>query len=163
MMRCKSLSFAVLFLIANLFLTYTAVSVEQVNFINQLDGFGSLKWGTGIDSLQNMEFIKSGRTSQGDIKIYRNTMDILNYGGIALSSIEYGFSDDKLYFVALKTKGIENWKELRQQAIEKYGQDFSKIDYFGYQNYVWQGPKSSIALEYKPKEGSSVVLLMVSN
>ena len=67
------------------------------------------------------------------------------------------------YNAYLKTKGIENWKELRQQAIEKYGQDFSKIDYFGYQNYVWQGPKSSIALEYKPKEGSSVVLLMVSN
>ena len=70
---------------------------------------------------------------------------------------------EKYILEKLKTKGIENWKELRQQTIEKYGQDFSKIDYFGYQNYVWQGPKSSMALEYKPKEGSSVVLLIVSN
>ena len=163
-MRIKPLCFslAVLFFLTHLFLTYTAVSVEQINYINQLDGFGNLKWGTGIDSLQNMEFVKSGRTSQGEIKIYRNTTDNLNYSGIALSGIEYGFNDDKLSFVALKTQGIENWKELKQQAFEQYGQDFSKIDSSNYINYVWQGSKSSIALQYNTKEDSSI-LLVASN
>jgi hypothetical protein len=149
-------------LITNLFLTYTAVSVEQTNQINQLEGFEGLKWGTEIKSFQNMEFVKSGRTSQGEIKIYRNTTDTLNYSGITLSGIEYGFSDDKLYFVALKTEGIENWNELKKQAIKNYGSDFSKIDNSDYKNYLWQGSKSSIALEYKTRDDSSV-LLMVSN
>ncbi len=161
MMRIKSLcfSFTILFFLTHLFLTYTAVSVEQ---INQLEGFGNLKWGTGIDSFQNMEFVKSGRTSQGEIKIYRNTTDNLNYSGIALSGIEYGFNDDKLSFVALKTEGIENWYELKNHAIQDYGQDFSKIENAGYENYVWQGSKSSIALQYNTKEDSSI-LLMASN
>jgi hypothetical protein len=96
------------------------------------------------------------------IKIYRNTTDTLNYSGITLSGIEYGFSDDKLYFVALKTEGIENWNELKKQAIKNYGSDFSKIDNSDYKNYLWQGSKSSIALEYKTRDDSSV-LLMVSN
>ena len=163
-MRIKSLCFrcAVLFFLTNLFLTYTAVSVEQINHINQLDGFGNLKWGTGIESFQNMEFVKSGKTSQGEIKIYKNTSDTLNYSGIALSGIEYGFNDDKLSFVALKTEGIENWYELKNHAIQDYGQDFSKIENAGYENYVWQGSKSSIALQYNTKEDSSI-LLVASN
>jgi hypothetical protein len=74
-----SFSFAVLFLITNLFLTYTAVSVEQTNQINQLEGFEGLKWGTEIKSFQNMEFVKSGRTSQGEIKIDKNLQKYYRY------------------------------------------------------------------------------------
>ena len=119
-MRIKPLCFslAILFFLTHLFLTYTAVSVEQINYINQLDGFGNLKWGTGIDSLQNMEFVKSGKTSQGEIKIYRNTKDNLNYSGIALSEIEYGFNDDKLSFIALKThKELKTGKNLNNRLL----------------------------------------------
>ncbi|HSG30646.1 MAG TPA: hypothetical protein VLB82_03780 [Thermodesulfobacteriota bacterium] len=155
-----SLKLSIFFLLANLYLTYTAVSVEQ---INHTVGFGTLKWGTELDSLDNLKFVKSGKTSQGEIKIYKNTNDNLDYNGVELKDIEYGFNNDKLYFVAFKTNGPENWKELKEHALQKFGNEFNKIEDFGYQNYVWQRQESSVSLEYKPKQNSSVVLLIVSN
>ena len=155
-----SLKLSIFFLLANLYLTYTAVSVEQ---INHTDDFGALKLGIELDSLDNIEFVKSGKTSQGEIKIYKNTNNNLDYNGVELSDIEYGFNNDKLYFVAFKTNGPQNWKELKDQALQKYGNKFNKIEDFGYQNYLWQGQESSVSLEYKPKQNSSVVLLIISN
>ncbi len=97
----------ILFLVIySLFLTYTAISAEQ---ISHTDSLSAIKWGTRIDDFNNIEFVKSGNTSKGEIKIYRNTDHTLNYfRGVKLSSIEYGFNNNKLYFVALKTKGINN-------------------------------------------------------
>ncbi len=105
-----SVKLAIFFFLTNIYLTYTAVSIE---LITNTDGFGTLKWGTEIESVKNMKLVKSGKTSQGEIKIYTRMSDNLNYNGIALSDIEYGFNNDRLYFVALKTAGAYNYKELK--------------------------------------------------
>lgn len=152
-----------LFVLSHIFLSYTAVSAEDIKLMNHIEGIENASWGVKADSLKNLEFVKSGFTSKGEVKIYKNTRQDLKYDDIELNSVEYGFNNDKLHFVALKTNGVENWKQLRKQAIKKYGHNYNRIEDFGHQNYMWQNDETSIALEYKPKQNSSVVLLILSN
>lgn len=152
-----------LFVLSHIFLSYKAISAEDIKLVNHIEGIENPSWGVKVDSLKNLKFVKSGFTSKGEVKIYKNTRQDLKYDGIDLNTVEYGFNSDKLHFVVLKTNGVANWKQLREQAIKKYGHNYNRIEDFGYQNYMWQKDKSSIALEYKSKQDSSVVLLILSN
>jgi len=163
--ECKGsilLSFSSIFL----FLTLLAYSSEYIALANKPirdpKGYGSVKWGDNILSLPEMRYLKSGKISVGEIKIYKNVVDSLVYNGIKLNAIEYGFNDDKLVFVALKASGRENWGAFKKVAIENFGVGFDRYDNQQYTNFIWQGPSSSIALEHNKRNGL-IIMLLLSN
>ena len=118
-------------------------------------------WETGPSDMTGLELVKTGMTSLGLIKVYRNKLENLNYHDIKFNSIEYGFTDrEKLIFVAYKSEGMENWAAFKKLAIGNYGPGFVRHESNRYIIYIWNINGYTVALEYDKISKSSVLLLV---
>lgn len=120
----------------------------------------TINWDTVPSEMTGLELMKTGKTSLGEIKVYRNNLENLTYEGIKFNSIEYGFTEYELIFVAYKALGIDNWAAFKKLAIENYGPAFIRHESKRYYNYVWDVNGYSVALEYDNISKSSVLLLV---
>lgn len=85
------------------------------------DGFRNIKWGTNLESLQNMQHIENKLDFGEEIALYIKTDDELIIGGAVLEQIEYSFWDNKFFEVSIAANGYRNCTALKESAIERFG------------------------------------------
>lgn len=119
-----------------------------------------INWNTVPSEMTGLELMKTGKTSLGEIKVYRNNREDLAYGDIIFKSVEYGFTDKELLFVAYRASGTDNWAAFKKLAIENYGTGFMRHESNRYYNYIWNVNGYSVALEHDKISKSSVLLLV---
>ena len=132
------------------------------------DGFGGLKWGTDVTTIEGMEHIYDGELGGSvpvDVSflliqhmprlgIYQRTRDRLQIGSVPLSAITYGFCDGKLCEVTLVSRGEENWKPFMEEVFRRFGKGslvriplppckgVGAVEF-----YAWMGDMSEMELE----------------
>jgi hypothetical protein len=152
MMRRFTL-FGVAFFVAYMWL----VSVNSLAYQNEPDGFGRIKWGTNISTLEGMNHLGTD-PSFGGIEIYIRKSDELKFGNAKLSGIQYGFWKGKLSDVRITVHGKADWEALKKATFAKYGKGEkanSKIE-----KYAWFGNVTAIGLEYDEDKGVGLLYLV---
>jgi hypothetical protein len=107
----------------------STIAIQQLSKVNQTfkegsepDGFRNIKWGTKLESLQNMEHIGTRDDFGEETSLYIKTDDELIIGGAALEKIVYGFWNNKLFEVRIDTNGYRDCTALKESAIERFGE-----------------------------------------
>ena len=110
-----------------------------------LDGIGGLKWGMRAAGITGLE---SKQTDSGlkEVIEYIRPSDGLKLGEAELTSIVYAFWRDKLYTVTLWTRGVTNFKALRQKIFEQFGPGSHPDP--DTERYLWSNGKSDMMLKY---------------
>ncbi len=114
-------------------------------FKNEPDGFRGIKWGTNINTLNNMTVVES----VGDTHVCKRIGDEMKIGNAELTSLTYFFWKGKLLGIAINTKGYTNWSAFRNAVFEKFGKGHQENRYIEY--YIWGSfsrGTSAMSLEY---------------
>jgi len=166
--RSKSLiTLRLVLLIFFLSLLYSNPSISKAendgsltSFIStSFDGFRDVRWGTHIREIRDLKYIKHKQTSGGNVKIYRRTDDNLEFEGVKLYAIEYGFLNNKLFFVSLKTRGRKNIEDLENTISTMLGESKFNNDKSHIKQIYWTGNRTEIVLQHQKNLNSSVLLL----
>ena len=88
------------------------------------DGFRGLSWGTPLEQVKAQMLYNSTDPSYGGIKKYTRKGDKNKIGKSDIIQILYGFWQNKLSFVSIKTSGYSNFIGLKDAAEIKYGNFF---------------------------------------
>jgi len=123
------------------------------------DGFRDVRWGTHIRDIRDLKYIKHKQTSGGNVKLYRRTDDNLEFEGVKLYTIEYGFLNNKLLFVSLKTRGRKNIGDLENIISSMLGESKFNKDKTHIKQIYWSGNRTEIVLQHQKTLNSSVLLL----
>jgi len=123
------------------------------------DGFRDVRWGTHIRDIRDLKYIKHKQTSGGNVKLYRRTDDNLEFEGVKLYAIEYGFLNNKLLFVSLKTRGRKNIGDLENIISSMLGESKFNKDKSHIKQIYWTGNRTEIVLQHQKTLNSSVLLL----
>jgi len=108
-------------------------------------GFRDLGLGSHIADCTEMVYETYKQTSGGNVEIYKRSNDSLILGNkINLSKIEYGFLNNKLLFVVLKTLGPGNRKVLKETLVLRFGDD-NKNEQAG--NLYWVIQKTDVIFQ----------------
>lgn len=113
-------------------------------FENEPDGFRGITWGTHINQLKDLEFVKIDEKT--GISLYKKKKENLTIGNAKLDVIYYGFYDDKFYAVIAQTLFFTDFEELKKACFENFGK--GKQPRLYYDEYFWDGEKAKISLIY---------------
>jgi hypothetical protein len=102
------------------------------------DSFRNIKWGSRIESLENMKHIRSEENIGEDTSLYIKTDDELIIGGATLDEIEYSFWNNKFFEVSINANGDRNCTALKESTIERFG----KGKYKNKDTIEWIGDKT---------------------
>ncbi|HQG65649.1 MAG TPA: hypothetical protein PKZ86_00320 [Smithella sp.] len=107
----------------------------------EADGFGDLKWGTYISTLEDLRYVRTD-PNYGGIEIYSREGDELKFVDHELKSLEYGFWQDKFYSVSMKFQGDVNISSF----VEKFDLGYKPDSLI--ERYVWSSELTRMLLEY---------------
>jgi len=107
-----------IFLIISFVIGNSAIVLE-----NDSERFKDIKWGSSLSELSNMEHSRSEYITPilEPVQYYIKSDDNLNYLGINVDKIEYGYWRDKLYKVEINAEGRSNWEEYETALTEQLG------------------------------------------
>ena len=140
-----------------------ACYVPDYAFENEPDGFGGIKWGTLFDENDTLlNFVEE----DGGVRLYMKKNDTLLFGGVKVSSIRYGFYNNKFYVGQIFFKGDTSSSNIKKYLFKKYGsgQEKQSVD-SGAKIFGWGGYSTIILHKYfnEQKEGrvafSSTIIL----
>jgi hypothetical protein len=116
-----------LFIIA--FIVLGNVSCEQASgkkessgFQNDPEGFRGIRWGTDINSLKDMVFVRESYF----LKRYTRQNEKMKIGVVNIEDITYEFFNGKLKGVDIVTYGTKNFNLLKDILFEKFGEVMKK-------------------------------------
>lgn len=145
-------------------LLFSLITFSNTSFAfqNEPDAFRGIKWGTNINTMNDMRFLK---TFDED-KLYSRENDKMSIRGVPFKNILYMFWKDQLSIVMGYTDGYQNFKALKNKFFEHYGDNVKKIDSNSeIEEYEWGTADSgttSISLRYK-KQNNSVKVTFFSS
>lgn len=113
--------------------------------VEEPDGFRGIKWEQKFSTISDMEYARTD-PSYGGIQKYIRKSDEMKIGGAQVSTIEYGFWQDKFSDVLVKTSGFSNWAALKKAVIEKFGRGWQPNMYI--ERQWWKGKKVVMGLTY---------------
>jgi hypothetical protein len=119
-------------------------SIKSFTFLNEPDGFRGIKWGTKIDTLNDM----TKRDKEQTFAIYERNNDKLQIGNVDLKVLYYMFWQGKFNNMFAEIEGYSNWISLKQIYLSKYGKGKQKkrsIEKYRWGNF---SGKTVILLEY---------------
>jgi hypothetical protein len=85
------------------------------------DGFRSIKWGTEISTLKDLEKVEQDKSSDRDLVWYRRKGDTLAIGEAKLENIFYSFWMGNFESVWIDFEGEENFGALKKELFEQFG------------------------------------------
>ena len=88
---------------------------------SELDGFRGIKWGTEVTTLEGMEKVEQGKSSNADIVWYVRKGETLTFGKAKLENIFYSFWMGSFESVWIDFRGEENFDALKQELFERFG------------------------------------------
>jgi hypothetical protein len=132
-------------------LTAVAVSADVGYFrtSKEPDGFGGIKWGTDVNSLKGMTYIRTD-PYLGGIDIYRKSGDKTTYwgeGGVSFDTVEYGFKKGKFMNATLVTGGSIHWITLKDVMTGRYGEGFRTFRMLD-ETHGWYGGNAVVEITY---------------
>jgi len=116
------------------------------------EGFGDIKWGTELSSLEALQYIGED-PGYGGIKIYIKVGDDLTIGGTTLKKVEYRFWKAKFCSARVITEGHSNFAILKEAAFELFGEGYKPNSLI--ERYFWIGNKTNITLDYDEMTGET--------
>ena len=109
-------------------------------FQNEPSGFRGHEWGTPYESMaKTLELVEDS-----DVKIYSKPGDKLTFGNAELSALVYGFYDNKLALVMMRSKGSTNGQALLKAFETEFG--YSNNPNIQSERYMWFGLITGIVL-----------------
>lgn len=114
-------------------------------FKNDPEDFRGIKWGTTIDSLDDMKKI----SIEDDLHNYSRLNDKMTIGDAKLDIINYIFWDNKFLAVSISGNGFSNFINLKNAVFKSFGAGFQFNEYI--EEYKWgigKFDKTLIILDY---------------
>ncbi|MDR2080348.1 MAG: hypothetical protein LBP54_00470 [Campylobacteraceae bacterium] len=113
-----------------------------------IEGFRDIRWGEGIEKLDNYTIIYDNKTSKVITAIKNDEKLVI--GDANISEVEYYFFDNALYAVNVKYSNAANNDIIMQTVEKKYGLDYknNKIHSSYKDGYKIQGDKITENIEY---------------
>lgn len=125
-----------------LFLVITCITNQFIfAFPNEPDGYSGIKWGTPIESLDNMVFKQKDKGNK-DILIYIKKDETYLWEGLKLDRVDYVFYRGKFCQVNLYVKGPEKAQALKYQLFKLCGDALSILGMDT--NASWEGNTTEI-------------------
>jgi len=109
------------------------------------DGFRGIKWGTSIDDLAGMKYLRTD-PGYGGIQMYTKSNEDLKIGAANLEEIEYHFWQGKFCDSWILTVGFSNWSGLKEATFEKFGAGYQSNK--DIEKFFWFGPRTEMMLLY---------------
>jgi len=154
----------ILAIVFSIFLIGCFASTWSSKSPSEPDGFRSIKWGTEISTLKEMEKVKEDKSSDSDLVWYTRKGDTLAIGEAKLKNIFYSFWMGNFESVWIDFEGDENFETLKKELFERFGKVveseelMKKMDKrveeepstIGHaeQFYAWLGKKTEMMLSY---------------
>ena len=113
-------------------------------FSEEIEGFRDLKWGDGPDKLGKFEVIEKNVNEK--FFLYTKEKESLIIGDVKLSSIEYGFFDNKLFIVLLNFSGEDNLRKIKKAFEAKYQIEWFRENRY-IEHYFYSNKKVHISVE----------------
>ncbi len=85
------------------------------------EGFGDIKWGTGISMLKDMEGVEQDKSSGRGVVWYRRKGNTLAIGEAKLKNIFYSFWKGEFESVWIDFEGEDNLEALKKELFERFG------------------------------------------
>ncbi len=129
--------------------------IKSFAFQNEPDGFRGIKWGTKINTLNDMT--KQGK--EQTFAIYERSNDKLQIGNIKLKVLYYMFWQGKFNNMFAEIEGYSNWTSLKKIYFLKYGKGKQKKRYI--EKYRWGdfSGKTVILLEFNGFSGEGILMM----
>lgn len=129
------------------FIAITSLSAQNKNSIDRKYGFRDIKLETPVDEISNLKLIKESNGIQYYIKQDENNKE----GDLEFQQILYGFYNNKLYFIVLRTIGVQNADHLLTYLNREYGE--GQPNHNIADSYTWFAKKTGLVYEYKEIPG----------
>lgn len=131
-----------LFLCMILFISFNTFA-QDVKKVDEIFGYKDVKLESSFTALSNSEVIHES----GKMKFVKKTDEDLNYGAAKLHEIIYGYYDNKLECIILRSLGQPNSQQLLGKANEDYGTGHQKNSFII--KYTWFGKSAGMLYEYR--------------
>lgn len=148
-----SKTIAVLISIAMFAVSSVAWCNLTVQFLNELDGFGGLKWWDSINTVDDLEYIRNARDFDG-LKVYIRKKDSGWYQQVRLEKVEYLFKNNQFVGILLK---CEKYEVLRNVFFQNHGEGFKRSD--RPEAWLWLGKKSTMRLKKNSDDSGTALLI----
>jgi len=165
----------VLAIVFNIFLIGCFASTRPSKSPSEPDGFRSIKWGTEITTLKEMEKAEQDKSSKSDLVWYTRKGDTLAIGKAKLENISYSFWMGNFESVWIDFEGDENFETLKKELFERFGsvleseELMKKMDKrverepptIGHteQFYAWWGKKTEMTLSYSKDRHKGILYI----
>src|SRR4030042_2758970 len=165
----------ILAIVFSIFLIGCFASTRSSKSPSEPDGFRSIKWGSEISTLKDMEKMKEDNSSKSDLVWYTRKGDTLAIGKAKLGNISYSFWMGNFESVWIDFEGDENFETLKKELFERFGnvleseELMKKMDKrvgeepstIGYaeQFYAWWGKKTEMTLSYSKDRHKGILYI----
>lgn len=146
-------------LILVMLFSFVFLSATALAYPNEPDGFRGLTWGTPLERVKDSMVFQYTDGSFGGVDKYTRIDDELSIGAAKLKKIEYGFWQNKLSSVNIEFEGYNNWANLYQSVVARFGEGLRPNRYMD--KYAWlASSKASILLEYSDIKRSGYMYIV---
>ena len=123
------------------------LSGTTFSFAQDKEDFRGIKWGAPIEDFKDQMTLSKTSPKWGDDFRYTRKEDDLNFAGIPVGSIEYGFWRDRFNLVLITYKGESNFNKLKDFLFKAYGEG-ERLP-LSMEKYVWNNlTHTGIIFEY---------------
>ncbi len=165
----------ILAIVFSIFLIGCFASTRSSKSPSEPDGFRSIKWGTEISTLKDMEKAEQDKSSKSDLVWYTRKGDTLAIGEAKLKNISYSFWMGNFESVWIDFEGDENFKTLKKELFERFGNVLESEELIkktdkrvegepstighAEQFYAWWGKKTEMTLSYSKDRHKGILYI----
>ena len=111
------------------------VHAQNLKTLDDKNGFREYKFGMGHQDIPNLKLVSEDTVTH--TSFYEKTDEKLTIGDATVESIGYGFYNDRLYNVLIKTKGLLNSRAVLSVMEGLYGKGEQSNQFI--EKYFWLG------------------------
>ena len=128
------------------------------SFAQDKEEFRGIKWGAPLEDFKDQMTLSKNSPKWGEDFRYTRKEDDLNFAGVPVRSIEYGFWRDRFNLVIIVYKGESNFNKLKEFLFKAYG--VGERLPLSMEKYVWNDlTHTGIIFEYNNIQDDGNLLL----
>jgi hypothetical protein len=112
-------------------------------FSNEPDGFYDLTWGTPVEEIRGLTFLRNSLGREG-FQVYARRVEGLTVEGLVPESVEYEFWEGRFALATVTIVPLSAFVRVRDALFQRYGRGYEPSERI--ERYYWNGAKSHIAL-----------------
>jgi hypothetical protein len=136
---------------------YSLFHPKPIKNINNIEGFGGLKFGDSPELLGEQKVLIAINKSKNAEK-YKKINDMALYENFEIKDVLYCFSDSKLFMIEISFVDSVNAEQLKEYMMEQFGIPEISRTYGKEVEYQWNGGEITIVLKcYQNNVGAKLV------